>query len=89
MTSMLRMEAPKVGFANLGPRCAPPNPAPSGRPLTKGALPQPGLRIASLRRGNGHGDLDARVRKSVGAGSKPPIKTLVPGCGPDDERVQP
>ena len=79
MTSMLRMEAPKVGFANLGPRCAPPNPAPSPasvrRPLTKGALPRAGLRITSLRRGNGHGGLDARVRKPVGAGSKPPIKT--------------
>ena len=36
MTSMLRMEAPEVGFANLGPRCALPIPAPSGRPLAKG-----------------------------------------------------
>ena len=36
MTSMLRREAPEVGFANLGPRCALPIPAPSGRPLAKG-----------------------------------------------------
>ena len=47
MTSMLRMEAPKVGFANLGPRCALPIPAPSGRPLTKGALIYQGGREGS------------------------------------------
>lgn len=35
---MLRMQPPKIRFANHGPRYVPPIPAPSGRPLTKGAL---------------------------------------------------
>ena len=36
--SVLRTQAPKICVANLGPRYVLPIPAPSGRPLTKGAL---------------------------------------------------
>ncbi len=39
-TSVLRTEVPKVCSANLGPRDVLPIPAPSGRPLTKGAFLQ-------------------------------------------------
>ena len=35
---VLRTKAPKICFANLGPRYVLPIPAPSGRPLTKGAF---------------------------------------------------
>ena len=38
--SVLRTNIPKVCCANLGPRSVFPNPAPSGRPLTKGAFLQ-------------------------------------------------
>lgn len=34
----LRAKPPTIRFANRGPRSAHPIPAPSGRPLTKGAL---------------------------------------------------
>jgi hypothetical protein len=36
----LRTKTPKIRCANLGPRYASPIPAPSGRPLTKGAFLQ-------------------------------------------------
>jgi hypothetical protein len=35
--SMLRTQPPTIRFANRGPRYVLPIPAPSGRPLTKGA----------------------------------------------------
>jgi hypothetical protein len=45
--SGLRPGIPKICFANLGPHCALPIPAPSGRPLTKGAFHQNKYRGAS------------------------------------------
>jgi hypothetical protein len=45
--SVLRTKNPKICVANLGPRYVLPIPAPSGRPLTKGAFyRQPRWRVA-------------------------------------------